>query len=505
MDPGEEVTFELRDSRDGTLTRDSPHEDLLAIPSLAHPLTGPLEVRGAEPGDVLEVEVLGYETDDFAGPAIWPGSGFLGDLFDRPFLARWELDGERARSEDVPGVAVPAGVFAGVIGVAPVGGALRARARARGGPGRHAAETSTCRAPSWRRRRRRPTACAPTRRARTAATSTSATSVAGSRLLLPVHAPGALLSIGDLHFAQGDGEVCISAIETGGTATVRVGLRRDGWRPRFPAWETPPRPGAALLRHHRHPARPTTARNEQLDLNLATRRALIEMLDWLTQEHGLAREPAYVLMSAAVELRVSELVDAPNALVSAALPLDVFEDVTPAGGPPRRSRVPGSPAARPVPSSALIGQRDLDRAKSPCRRRALRRVERGGRRDLELVASDPALASEAIASSGRSIVRGTPSSVTGIGVAWLPTTRPVPSTIWAYTCVAPGYGGAAVGELQRRLADHVRVPARGRQRHLDGVRPRAWPRSARRTGCAGAIGSVFWPVIAVSEPRRGSG
>ena len=114
----------------GTLTRDSRHEDLLAIPSLAHPLTGPLEVRGAEPGDVLEIEVLGYETDDFGWTAIWPGSGFLGDLFPDPFLARWELDGERARSEDVPGVAVPAGVFAGVIGVAP-SRELFARAHAR--------------------------------------------------------------------------------------------------------------------------------------------------------------------------------------------------------------------------------------------------------------------------------------------------------------------------------------------------------------------------------------
>ena len=76
------------------------------------------------------------------------------------------------------------------------------------------------------------------------------------------------------------------------------------------------------------------------------------MLGWLEHEHGLAREPAYVLMSVAVELRVSELVDAPNALVSAALPLDVFEDVTVRrGGPPRQSRVAGEPRRLPVPSS----------------------------------------------------------------------------------------------------------------------------------------------------------
>jgi formamidase len=322
-DPGEEVTFEIRDSRDGTLTRDSRHADLLAIPALAHPLTGPLEVRGAEPGDVLEIEVLGYETDDFGWTAIWPGSGFLGDLFPDPFLARWELDGEHARSEEVPGVAVPACVFAGVIGVAP-SRELFERAHAReaelagrgGGFDGPSAEGATPPAAADGLRTYPPRENGGNIDVRDL--------VAGSRLLLPVQVPGALLSLGDLHFAQGDGEVCISAIETGGSATVRVSLGREGWKPTFPAWETPPRPGRAYFATTGIPL-DDDGRNEQLDLNLATRRALIEMLGWLEHEHGLAREPAYVLMSAAVELRVSELVDAPNALVSAALPLDVFE------------------------------------------------------------------------------------------------------------------------------------------------------------------------------------
>ena len=324
VDPGEVVTFELRDSRDGTLTRDSRHADLPAIPSLAHPLTGPLEVRGAQPGDVLEIDVLGYETDDFAWTAIWPGSGFLGDLFPDPFLARWELDGEHARSQDVPGVAVPAGVFAGVIGVAPSrelctrAGAREAELAARGGE---------FELPS-------PEGAAPPAAADGLRTYPPRENggnidvrdlVAGSRLFLPVGVAGAMLSIGDLHFAQGDGEVCISAIETGGSATVRVGLRRDGWKPRFPAWETPSRAGRHYFATTGIPLA-DDGTNEHLDLNLATRRALIEMLEWLEHEHGLEREPAYVLMSAAVELRVSELVDAPNALVSAALPLDVFAD-----------------------------------------------------------------------------------------------------------------------------------------------------------------------------------
>jgi formamidase len=322
-EPGDTVTFELRDSRDGTISRESDHEDVLAVPSLAHPLTGPLEVRGAEPGDVLEVELLAYETDDFGWTAIWPGSGFLGDLFPSPFLARWELDAGLARSEQVPGVAVPAGVFAGVIGVAPskelFATALAREAALAEAGGELALPDSDDAAP--------PSAAAGLRTfppRENGGNMDVRDLVAGSRLLLPVHVPGALLSIGDLHFAQGDGEVCIAAIETGGEVAVRVGLRRDGWRPAFPAWETPARPGRDYFATTGIPLADDGTQGD-LDLNLATRRALIEMLGYLEAERDLEREAAYVLMSAVVELRISEVVDVPNPLVSALLPLDVFE------------------------------------------------------------------------------------------------------------------------------------------------------------------------------------
>ena len=216
---------------------------------------------------MLEIEVLGYETDDFGWTAVWPGSGFLGDLFTDPFLARWELDGERARSEEVPGVAVPAGVFAGVIGVAP-SRELFARARER---------EADARGPRRGVRATEPRAAAPPSAADGLRTYPPRENggnidvrdlVAGSRLLLPVRVPGAMLSIGDLHFAQGDGEVCISAIETGGSATVRVGLRREGWRPRFPAWESPPRAGRPYFATTGIPLA-DDGTNEHLDLNLA--------------------------------------------------------------------------------------------------------------------------------------------------------------------------------------------------------------------------------------------
>jgi formamidase len=324
VNSGGTVTFELRDSRDRSLTRASTHNDLLTIPSLAHPLTGPLEVRGADPGDVLEVEILAYEADDFGWTGIWPGSGWLGDLFDRPFLARWELDGRHARSEELPGIAVPAGVFAGVIGVAPSRG-LFERTREREAALADRGGTFDLPSPDLAAPREAGDGLRTFPPRENGGNMDIRDLIAGAKLWLPVFVPGARLSIGDLHFAQGDGEVCIAAIETGGTATVRVNVVHDGPRLRFPSWESPPRPGRRCFATTGIPL-DDEGRNADRDLNLATRRALVELLDWLSSERGLGREAAYVLMSVAAELRISEVVDAPNALVSAALPLDVFED-----------------------------------------------------------------------------------------------------------------------------------------------------------------------------------
>jgi formamidase len=322
--PGDVVTFEIRDSRDRSLTRDSGPADLLDTANIAHPLTGPLEVRGAEPGDVLELEVLSYETENFGWTAIWPGSGFLGDLFPDPFLARWELAGGLARSDELPGVAVPACVHAGTIGVAPSPELFeRARAREQGLADRGGATHPPDPEHAWPPPARDGLRTYPPRE--NGGNMDIRDLGPGARLWLPVHVPGALLSVGDLHFAQGDGEVCISAIETGGSATVRLGLRRDGWRPTFPCYRAPARPPRPMFATTGIPL-DDQGKQGDLDLNLAVRRALLELLSWLEHEHGLSREAAYVLMSVAAELRVSELVAVPNALVSAALPLEVFEE-----------------------------------------------------------------------------------------------------------------------------------------------------------------------------------
>jgi formamidase len=149
--------------------------------------------------------------------------------------------------------------------------------------------------------------------------------VAGSTAYFPVHVPGALFSVGDLHFAQGDGESCGVAIEIAGAVTVRFGVRPGGgWPLRFPAYETPARPQRRCFATTGLPVTPD-GRNESLDLNLATRTALLEMIAYLGHEHGLEPQQAYVLVSVAVDLRLSEIVDVPNPLVSALLPLDIFE------------------------------------------------------------------------------------------------------------------------------------------------------------------------------------
>jgi formamidase len=324
IEPGEGLTLELRDSMDGQVTRDSTHANLLELEQVSHVLTGPVAVRGAEPGDLLELEILGYTTAGFGWTAVLPGAGVLGDLVERPYLVRWEIDDGVARSGDLPGVAIPAHTHAGVIGVAPsrelFDEALRREATL-------ASEGHPIRMPD-------PDTAFPERARDGLRTTPPRENVGnidvrdlteGARLLLPVQAAGGLLSAGDLHFAQGDGEVSLYAIETTGSVTFRVGLRKSPrWLPRFPAYEGPARPTRAVFATTGIPIG-DDGDNRWLDIGLATRRALVELIGWLRAERGYGFEQALALASVACELRISQAVDVPNPLVSAALPLDVFD------------------------------------------------------------------------------------------------------------------------------------------------------------------------------------
>jgi formamidase len=317
--PGQEIRLETEDGLDGQLTRESSHADAGDLDlGLGHPLTGPVYVTGAKPGDLLEVELLAYETADFGTTAVIPGFGYLADLFPDPYLVKWEIAGGLARSAGLPGVAVPEDAFAGVIGVAPSRerlDAIRRREEALAARGQPVADSM-------------PEGAKPPEAAdglRTIPPRELGGNldvrqlVAGSRIWLPVDVPGALFSVGDLHFAQGDGEVCGTAIEVAGAVTVRFGLVEGAaGRSRLPTFETPERPGRRSFATTGIPV------DTGMDLNAAAREALVEMIDHLERTYGFARPAAYALCSVAVDLRISEVVDIPYPVVAALLRLDIF-------------------------------------------------------------------------------------------------------------------------------------------------------------------------------------
>ena len=318
--PGEEIRLETEDGLAGQLTRQSSHADagLLNL-GLAHPLAGPVYVTGAKPGDVLEVGLVSYEPADFGITGVVPGFGFLADLFPDPYVVKWEIAGGLARSEELPGVAVPEGTFAGVVGVAPSPERLESFRR----------REETLRERGEAVADPMPETAIPPEAAdglrtipprETGGNMDIPQLVAGSKLWLPVDVPGALFSIGDLHFAQGEGEVCGTAIEVAGAVTVRFEVIDDpAHRLRFPSYETPGRPAQRTFATTGIPV------DHGMDLNAAAREALLEMIAHIEHRYGFARAAAYALCSVAVDLRVSEAVDVPYPIVSALLPLDLFD------------------------------------------------------------------------------------------------------------------------------------------------------------------------------------
>ncbi|MGN6169170.1 MAG: acetamidase/formamidase family protein [Solirubrobacteraceae bacterium] len=337
IEPGGVIELELRDGMDGQLTANSDAATLQSIDLDAnHPLTGPVEIRGAKPGDVLVVLPRRIACDGFGTTAVIPGFGLLGDLFSDPFLVRWEIEEGFARSRDLPGVAIRGRPFLGCVAVAPSRElfaraarreqALGQRGAAVLGPERRSAVPTEEPYASQALRTIPP---------RENGGNLDVAQVGeDSRLLLPVHVDGAMLSVGDAHFAQGEGEVCGTAIEVAATVTLEVSLRRAetlGFRPLFPAIEY-----SEPSSEHARPCFETTGiplgddgENESMNVTVAARRALLELIEWLVAERGLSREQAYVLASVAADLRVAEVVNIPNALVTCRLALDVFEQKAP--------------------------------------------------------------------------------------------------------------------------------------------------------------------------------
>lgn len=336
VEPGDRVILETRDALDGFVGPGTQASDLARLElGKVHPLTGPVYVNGAEPGDLLEVMVLEVAPQPFGFTTLIPGFGILRDYFPEPFVVKWDIAHGFATSAQLPGVRIPGAPFMGVMGVAPSRELMQkltareAELLKRGGmvfpPSPDAAVPSTGSAA------REGLRTVPPRE--NGGNTDVKQMTAGTSIHFPVLTPGALLSAGDAHFAQGDGESCGTAVEMAATLTVQINLLKGQASERhvrglhFERKDRAPSAAVASSKgFHAVTGMPirTNGVNESEDATLAAKSALLNMIDYLVAEYRFSREQAYALTSVAVDLHVSELVDVPNVLVSAFLPLDIF-------------------------------------------------------------------------------------------------------------------------------------------------------------------------------------
>jgi acetamidase/formamidase len=260
--PGETVEFETVDASGGQLSPESTAADVAALDfGKVNPVTGPVFVEGAEPGDALKVRILHLAPSGWGWTAVIPGFGLLADQFPEPALNLWSYDAQALTPAAYgPGGRVPLKPFAGTIGLA-----------------------------------------------------------AGAVLYLPVEVHGALFSVGDTHAAQGDGEVCGTAIESPMRIALELDLEKGANLP-YPQYETP----GPVARHFDEKGYYVTTGIEP-DLMHAARAAVSAMIDALGRRQGLGAAEAYMLCSTCADLRISEIVDQPNWVVSYYFPRVVFE------------------------------------------------------------------------------------------------------------------------------------------------------------------------------------
>jgi acetamidase/formamidase len=280
---GDVVEFDALDASCGQITATSTVADLAALDfSRVDQVNGPIGVEEAELGDTLEIELLDFTPAEWGWTASIPGFGLLADDFPDPALRITRIGPTSA--EFLPGVQIPIAPFCGELGVAP----REEGAHSTIPPTEHGGNMDTRHL------------------------------TAGTRLFLPVGAPGGRFSLGDGHAAQGDGEVCGTAIETPMRATVRLTVRKDV-HVTAPEFLTPgPLAGSTNI----GPYYATDGVGPEL--RTAAQDAVRRMIDYLGREHGLAPIDAYLLCSVGCDLRISEVVDAPNWIVTSYCPLSIF-------------------------------------------------------------------------------------------------------------------------------------------------------------------------------------
>jgi acetamidase/formamidase len=287
IEPGDTVTVQTVDFAGGQITRTSTAQDVPALDfARIYPLAGPIAVRGAGPGDALAVELLGFELPEWGWACIIPGLGLLPrDEFPEPAIRIFDLT-EGDRTTLCPGVRIPVEPFCGTMGVPGAGMRDVPIPPPHAGGGNIDTRHLT----------------------------------AGTTLYLPVAVAGGLLSLGDAHAAQGDGEVAISGIECAMTTRLRIDVVSDA---RLPAPQLR-RPAGSLTPRVDHAGWYATLGVEP-DLMEASRAAVRAMIDHLGRERGLSREDAYILCSLAGDLKITELVDTPNWIVGCFMPDAVFD------------------------------------------------------------------------------------------------------------------------------------------------------------------------------------
>lgn len=283
VEPGETIEFGIVDASGGQLSEDSNADDVASLDfDRVNPVTGPIYIDGAEPGDALVVEVLEFEASGWGWTALIPGFGLLAEDFPDPFLHISHYDEHHVTF--TPEIHLPTRPFPGTIGVAPAEAGFHSVVPPRSVGGNLDIRDLVC----------------------------------GTKLYLPVATPGALFSVGDTHAAQGDGEVCGTAIETPMKVQLRFNLKKQAEMKR-PQFETAPesQPSDAGLGYY-------VTTGVAPDLMVASKDAIRDMIDHLMSSYALVPELAYALCSVAVNLKISEVVDAPNWVVSAYLPKAIF-------------------------------------------------------------------------------------------------------------------------------------------------------------------------------------
>ena len=285
--PGESIEFHPVESSGGQLTQTSTVADIAALDfGKINPVAGPVYVEGAEPGDAIKVTLLEFGPSGWGWTANIPGFGLLADQFKEPRLHIWKYEpATLAPALYGPGGKVPLKPFCGTIGLAPAEA------------GQHSV--------------------VPPRRV--GGNMDIRDLAAGTELYLPVEVKGGLFSVGDTHAAQGDGEVCGTAIESPCTVAAKFELIK-GANLAFPRFTTP----GPVTRHLDVKGYEVTT-GIGPDLMAGAKAAVSGMIDLLARRYKMSPVEAYMLCSVCADLRISEIVDMPNWVVSFYFPRVVFE------------------------------------------------------------------------------------------------------------------------------------------------------------------------------------